>query len=112
MADQLQIEPEELLKRATDLRVRPEPELTDEQVAAARRLVKHLLSNESEHVASQCFVEGLHWARLGSPEQISPLVQRWFQQTVDYIDDDGPRPDYWPTPQEFYAIFDTGGIRR
>ena len=104
MADQLQIEPEELLKRAKDLRVQPEPELTDEEVAAARRFVEHLLSNESEHVASRCFVEGLHWARLVSPEQISPPVHRWLQQTVDYIDDDGPCPDYWSTPQEFYAL--------
>ena len=49
-----------------------------------------------QHERDQIWAEALHYARLGEWSRFPSPLSRWLQQVVSYIDDDGPRPDYWP----------------
>ena len=50
-----------------------------------------------EYERSQVWAEALHYARIGQISQIPKPLADWFRQLVNYLDDGGPRPDYWPT---------------
>ena len=49
-----------------------------------------------EYERDQVWAEMLHHARAGDWEKIPEPIREWSRQVIKYIDQSGPRPDYWP----------------
>lgn len=70
-------------------------EMDLEAVDAAKAFIASS-SRLSERERSQIWAEALHYARLGEWSRFPQPLSKWLHQVVSYIDDDGPKPDYWP----------------
>ena len=49
-----------------------------------------------EYERDQVWAEMLHHARAGDWKKIPEPIREWSRQVIKYIDQSGPRPDYWP----------------
>ena len=49
-----------------------------------------------EEKRDQAWAEALHHARLVQWMIFTPELAKWLRQLVEHIDDNGPRPEYWP----------------
>ena len=49
-----------------------------------------------EYQREQVWAEMLHHARAGDWKKIPEPIREWSRQVIEYIDQGGPKPDYWP----------------
>ena len=71
--------------------------MSTETVEAARQFIV-ATAILPDHERDWARSEALNYARLGKWNKFPRALGTWFRQVVNYLDGDGPEPDYWPDP--------------
>ena len=66
-----------------------------ETVEAARQFIV-ATAVLPDHERDQARAEALNYARLGEWHRFPLSLATWFRQVVNYLDSEGPEPEYWP----------------
>ena len=69
--------------------------MNNEAADAGRKFIERT-APLPEYERSQVWAEAMHYSRLGNWDQFPQPLAEWFRQVVNYVDDNGPKPDYWP----------------